>query len=361
MFRLFFILFFSNFLIFGAGYKAIPINNIQLSQENVILQFYGGIVVDKDRIIFCDSKASDFKIFDMKGKLKFVFGRKGHGPNEFSRPVIHDYSNSILVIGNLDTYRTKLYEYKKDNKCSFIFKKEFLLRGIDAKLSEDKLLYCGIRKPDPKGKIYNLFSIDLKTNKKEYLIPFELQFGDKPIDFRRKRKQGFKRTDELIIGYNTYCDIYKKDAFFIWTGNLSVMKFNFKTKKIFRFGNNSKNYLRPYLSQELKRGYEERNIKKYLNASKKMSWVTGIFVDPRFVGVIYVNYDISSSCWVAFLDFFNRDGKFINEIRLKKLYCPYNFLRFYYDKKNQVFHGASHTIDESFNDIYRVISYKFIQ
>ena len=79
------------FIVFST--QAIPGFNIKLtkkipiSQETTLLERPRAFCVTEDKLFLIpDYKAGDVKIYDSNGKLVTVFGRKGYGPGEFSKP-----------------------------------------------------------------------------------------------------------------------------------------------------------------------------------------------------------------------------------------------------------------------------------
>ena len=86
-----------------------------------------------------------------------------------------------------------------------------------------------------------------------------------------------------------------------------IIKIDLETKKWEVFSQKTKNYKQPEIRQ---RRQKESDIEtRILN----VSWVKGVFADENIFGLIYLTYDRKKSCYVPFLQTFNKDGVFQKE------------------------------------------------
>jgi hypothetical protein len=337
-----------------------------IQQKDFYIGFPRGFVVSEGKqYIVCDSRAADFKIYDSSGVPLAKFGRKGYGPDEFISPWLHDYSNNMLLFS--DTSTEKLYIYEISENLSF--KKVYQLFAtsvLDAKLMAEskQVLICRFPIPDdPKKKTY--FIVLTKTfdeKNTDYLLPFEIQLGKnaKPVDFDKLKKINPSNfPDFIILPAWKFCDYYNDDIYFVWTANLEPVRINLITKQFTFFGEKTKNYIKPYVSSDFKQSYLEMNSKKYRSFISQMSWVSKIFVDSELLGIIFSNYDKLSSRWKAFLQIYDRTGRFIREQPLQNFSNSYDQGNFFYDKKSKTLYCLS---DSSSGDIgnYYVFKYKII-
>jgi len=83
-----------------------------LLSENVILQSVASFCVTEDnQFLIVDAKAKDIKIYDKDGKLNYILGREGYGPDEFALPLFSHYNNGKFLV--LDVQQNKIFFYLK--------------------------------------------------------------------------------------------------------------------------------------------------------------------------------------------------------------------------------------------------------
>ncbi|GEM_PF-847702 len=323
----------------------------------------GLVVTEKGFIIICDSRASDFKIFNQEGKALSVFGRKGNGPDEFANPWLHDYKNGKLLIS--DTSAKKLYIYSVDKDLKFQQTKQTIVTSVlDAKLMDEKekILIARLPITDKNAdKPYVLFAIDINDDDRDYLLPYELQLGEnvKPVDFKKINSKGnpWDIPDLMILPFWIYCDYYGNDVYFIWTANLDIIKIDLTTKAHTRFSQKTEKYIKPKVSSEYKKAYIEHNSKEYGDWNTRMSWVCKVFADSDMVGIVYTNFDNKTSRWNSFLQIYDHNGAFLKEAPLENFSSTYERPDIYYDRDKKTLYCLS---EESIGTegVYTVYKYR---
>jgi 6-bladed beta-propeller len=332
------------------------INTITIDQENVILQrVIDFCVIKDDNFLFPDMKAGDIKIYDTQGKLIKVWGRKGEGPGEFIRPVSCDYNQHHLII--MDWGKRKLLIYKEIPGLHYkkINEKLILALAYDVKyINQEKILISGY-KSKSQDEEYGLYYFYHQTGKIDFLLPAHLKYG---FSSHAKYKSNFL-TKIAPIGVGGYCDNWNNNIYTSWTGNLKIIRINSDTKKISHFGLKTMNYTQPVATPRIVRLYNERSDD--LDAEmQKISYVTGIFADEGFVGITYANFKKEVEGWQTIVQFYNHNDEFLKEVILPGAIntTTYADPSFCYVKESNTLYYLARTMDEEFNDIFKILKFK---
>lgn len=328
---------------------------IPIDQSKVFLQRINKFVVTEDEYyLFPDAKAGDVKIYDSQGRLAKVFGRRGYGPLEFVAPYYCDYSNNNFIV--LDWGRCKLQSYQRVNKTDFKAVNESLVMalGYDIKyISKNRVLISGYVM-DEKENEYDLYFLDPETQKKEFILPDYLKYG---CSSKKEKDKQYPMISPLSI--DGYCDYINGVIYFVWAGDLKVLKINPASKKIEYFGKKTSQYVKPVVTSEIITKHKNRDKGVYA-LKQKMSWVTGIFADNDFVALVYSNYKAKDEGWQTILQFYTLKGDFIEEkelrgaINISSLPEPY----FYYIREKKTLYYLAWVIDPKYEDVYKVLKFK---
>ncbi len=112
-------------------------NEIKLQQINN--NYIGSVkdcFVDKNLIYIVDSKLSNVKVFNKKGQLVKVVGKKGRGPGEFQIPIAIDVDQDHLYVSDIGNGQLNIF-----NKESGDFVRAFrILDGRTIKVLPSKIL-----------------------------------------------------------------------------------------------------------------------------------------------------------------------------------------------------------------------------
>jgi len=313
-------------------------------------------VTETDRLYLIDNKAQNIKLYDNSGSFIDIARRKGFGPQEVASPTSIDYFKGKMAVGDSGKNRLLLYEVEK---AGLIESKEITATygGFDIKMFGNRL-FVSSSKSDPDGKIYGLFSIDIVTEKIDYLIPFHQCYG-----FSSYKELISKIYDQVnIIGRYCYIDADDQYAYLCWQGDLKVLAVNLQTKKVTTFGNKTKNYNKPMVTKKIQTMYKARSPELYLE-DRKFSYLTGLFIDKSFIAVLYANYRDEAPGWQTHIQIYSRNGQFIKEQELPGGINNDNYpLKvFYYSKDTDTLYFLKKTIDKALNDVYCLVKYHISQ
>jgi hypothetical protein len=331
------------------------IEEIPLQQDKILIQRAMSFCVQKEENYFLvDYKARDIKVFNKQGKFIQVWGKQGLGPLEFGKPCLLEYREPYLAI--MDLGKRKFMIYSEENNPNFSPIKEFYSpnMGTDMKLCGDKLLISG-SKADRDDKLYDLYIYNFQTGSTDFLIPLEEKYGYTSF---KQYKSRYDR-ELLALSDNSYCDLYKNFAYYVWTGDLRVIRVDLKEKKKVVFGHKTKNYTKLKMTKTMREDYLNVNMKAYLEY-RKFSFLTGIIADENFVGVFYCNFQETKPGWQNYIQFYSPEGIFLHEKELPGGVNNDNYPinPFYYSQKTKILYFLSQTIGKDLNDIYSIIKYK---
>lgn len=353
-----FIIFLSNTLLI-VGIELKLEKKIRLKEDKTtILSYISQFTINKNKeIIVPDGKMSEVKVFSSNGDLKYTIGRKGQGPGEFITPYSCFSNDNDLWISDLRGYKISKFIAKNN---VYIYKEFIRISGFctDIKVKDNVIFIAGYITGNQGA--YALYSKDLKNPRKtEYLLPNELKYGytsDKKKQFLNdwKGRKNFSSFDP-----SGYFDIYKNDIYFIWPGDLRIIKINIKDKSTKIFGHKTNNYIKPFVSRELIEANRNRDSAAIRELRKNMSYVGGVFVTTKFIGLIYRGkFDNSLDGGPVFIQFYTHGGKFLEEFRIKDVIGNVYLDRtFYYsrDKSKLYFLNRKETQDNENDYIYEIL------
>ncbi len=321
---------------------------ISLSQEKAILLNPGSFfVTETGNIYVVDRKDSNIKIFNKKGQLRKIFGRRGLGPDEFIKPMYSTYKDGFVAIEDMARQTYFIYRIDKNSglkivrKClnnflssdfCFIDKKSLFIAG--SKIGEDKewkLPY-----------IYNFVN-----ERYEYIIPIEVAYG-----YNSYSEVGSAITGSLsYIQNDFFCDINKRFLYITSMANLRVVRINRINRNVFVFGKKTKNYIKPFENREIRKAYRERNRKAIIKYINQMTNVMDIFVlNSGKVGLILVGPEKNSSGLHVFLQLYNNNGKLIKEFEIVNSKVSELFdLKYYFKKSKNLIYILEPKIVEDFD------------
>ena len=333
------------------------IGKIPLHQDKVLIQRAMSFCVqslDEEKFYLADYKAKDIKVFNKDGKFVRVWGKQGFGPLEFGKPCLIEYREPYLAVMDLGKMKFMVYSDKDDPNFSKI--KEFYSPGMgsDMKLVGDKLLMAG-NKSDSNNKLYDLYIYNFQTGAADFLIPIEEKYGYTSF---KQYKNRYDR-ELLALSDNSFCDFFEPFAYYVWAGDLRVIRVDLKDKKKTVFGHKTSNYTKLVMTKKMREDYLSFNANGYLEY-RKFSFLNGIIADENFVGVFYCNFREEKPGWQTFIQFYSPDGKFLHEKELPGGVNNDNYplKSFYYNQKTKILYFLSQTIDKDLNDVYGIIKYK---
>jgi hypothetical protein len=341
-----------------SGIQLKLIGSVELSEKNTLIEGAAHFCVTEDETFFlCDAKAADIKIFAAGGNFLRSWGRKGAGPREFFLPlIINNQGNNFAV---LDILKKKVFTFTRKGKDDLDLKDEIpvLAGAYCTALNGSRLLIAGYCIA-PGGKEYELYYRDLISNKNVYLLPVEQKYG---FDSLKEYKKAYHDQGDIVtIGIGAYCDWYGDNVYYVWEGNLRIIKINIKTGKKAVFGQKSPYYFRPEPSKVMKQAYRERNTKILDKKRERLCYIYGIFAGRDYVGLIYVTAKQKPEDTQKIkMQFYTPGGNFINEITpVGKNTLTTNF----YLKKDEdiIYFIDMKTDEEKMSEVYSLLKFKII-
>lgn len=333
------------------------IRKITLSQDNdIFIEKANSFIVTVDkRVLVIDSKAANIKIFDMTGKRVNVFGRKGMGPDEFVRPRWSTYLEPFVSI--MDYGRNMIFIYKRSGLNSFEFIHKFLNLnlGYDFCFLDDQNLLIAGDKRDNNRTLYSLYKYNFKKDKYNLILPSHVAFGYTSI------KQFMKDNNEKIsyIGAFQFFDVSDDSIFFVWTGDIKIIKIDMKTRKLTYFGNKTENFIKPTFTPAIERAFRQKDHRLIYKLRRQMSYVRNVFVSNNsHVGVVYVG-PFKDNLLKVFLLIYTTGGEFLKEVKLLNAKASNHYeIYFYFSKNDNRFYILDTETTKEFDQLYKIHEYR---
>lgn len=333
------------------------IDKIRLSQEDSLLAFPCSLFVTEDNKIFVtDFKMANFKIYSKKGKIIKVWGRKGHGPDEFLMPLYTDYYDSHFAV--LDSKKRKVFVYKRKGNEGLQFEKKMeficIASGSDISLTDNEILVAGF-KSDKNGNSYELYSKNRNNGEFRFIMPAAVKYGLDSLSEKEFLKEYRNNNEYVTIGLNGYIDWSGANVYYVWEGNLRIINSNLNTGKISFFGKQTGSYIKPKPSKKMIKAYKEMDMKIHPEERKKLTYVNKIFSNNDFAAISFTKPIKNYSAYNLFIQFYTTGGKFLQEINLNEVKVPPIL---YFMKKNNSLYLLSYEEDKDLNIEYVISEYK---
>lgn len=315
-------------------------------------------VTGDDLFIIPDQEAGNIKIYEKNKNfldLAKTIGRKGYRPGEFAEPTFCFYNDDELKFGVMDSGVRKIFIYDRIGRTEFERLKEIpcLRLGSDIQLHGEKIFVSGFKQDKDKA-TYDLYYINQTNDQITFILPSYYMYGLASVDEYKSNyhdKPGIKS-----IGISGWIDVYDDNVYFVWEGDLRILKINIESKSLTFFGEKPSYYVKPYPSKKLVKGYRKRNIDSIISEKAKMSFVRDIFVGPKYVMVIYEGPVKKNKTSNFRLQFYTLDGYFINETPIRGK--PDR--RMWLDKDSDILYSLSGKQTEKGTN-YSILKYKIIQ
>ena len=354
---LFLIFLFSTLFLNGIDLKTEKKIRLIEDKTNIISNISRFTVGKNEEIIIPDGKTSEIKVFSANGNLEYTIGRKGRGPGEFIDPYCCFINDEALWISDLRGF--KISEFKFD-KNAYKYTKDIRLSNIctDIKVKHNILFIAGYITGNQGA--YALYSKDLKNSYKiEYLLTNELKYGYTSNKKKQFLKDYRERKNFSSFNLSGYFDIYKNNIYFVWPADMRIIKINIKDKSTKIFGHKTNNYIKPFVSKELIEATRNRDSAAIRELKKNMSFIGGIFVTPKFVGLIYRGkYNNSLKGCPVFIQFYTHKGKYLEETVIKDaigdIYFDHPF-HYSQDKSKLYFLNKKEIQDNDNDNIYEIL------
>jgi len=299
------------------------IDEIKIDQKGIILSsLYGFCVSDDNKIILSDWKDGNIKVFDSKGKLLTIYGRRGFGPGEFGQVLQCDVFKNLIIAN--DNMKKSISVLKLSNNNIVEKLKSFKRRFSCSELRfKNNIILSTGWSINSNGRVFELYSFNINNPKKvNFLVPTEVVFGLSSYNDYKQKKNYFD-----IIQGRSYCDFWRNTALIIWPGNLNIVKVDLVTKKkIYLHGKKTKKYIKPYKSQKLMESIFSRNLNKVEIVFSKMSIVKKIFAAKNYFGIIYnIPVKFRENNKEHMCQIYDYSGNFISEVEIHGEYLSHYY------------------------------------
>lgn len=313
--------------------KQIPVD------EGSLLQSASFVVLEDGKLLFTDirDKNSQLKIFNEDGKLIKAWGKMGPGPEEFGGLGFPDYKSPYLAVS--DAGKRRIYIFKKLNNDEFKRIGDILAweQSGNIKIYDKSVLIWGFI-VSPQGKKYGLFMRDFNEKETRYILPIEYSYG------ARSMSEHKKVVDEVSgISAIAFFDVYDDTVFYVSDVRLKIIKVNLKFNQIEIFGQEGENF-RPVKMNKITKETLIKTRSGLEDIMTKHSFVSGIFADREFVGVIYVHREKKigdTLYYVPYVQIYDHSGKLLREQRLTSFYSEERIVPLYYQKDSRYLYLCS--------------------
>lgn len=327
-------------------------DTINLSDKVLLQSPISFCVTEDDLFLVVDFKAGDVKIYNYKGELETVLGKKGAGPNEFVQPLFCYYTNRKFILS--DVGQRKIFFYERCDNFIFERKKSIscLDSGEDFFLKENILFMSGNRISED-GKYYSFYAFNIdKNGDYKYFLPSYLKFGLSSEN--EHRTELIKKSDLATIGVKGMFDMNGGFAYYAWEGDLKVFRIDLKTGEIKTFGKKMAHFKKPYTTQKLIDSFFSRQVDIVRRERAKMSYVKQIFTSNSYVMVIYTIPSKNNEDNVYMVQFLKMDGTFVQEVVLPGKATN----TMWFDKQKSFLYTMNFEQDANLNEHMYILKYK---
>ncbi|MBN1274243.1 MAG: hypothetical protein JXB26_18425 [Candidatus Aminicenantes bacterium] len=305
--------------------------------ENEALFVSGPFVVLEDgNLLFTDIRDKDnqIKVFNENGKLIKAWGKMGPGPDEFGGLGFLDYQSPYLAV--VDGGKHRIHVFENLNNCEFKMIGGFLSweQFGHMKIWNKNVLIHG-HIVSPKGKEYMLFMRNFEGKKTRYILPLKHRYGA-----RSMREQ--KKIEEQVSGFLflAFLDVCQDKVYCVHEARLRLAKIDLKTNKIEFIGKEPKNFRALSMNKKTKIALKNPQTDKEVAEEilTQYSFVSGIFTDKDFVGVLYVNREkkINNELFFTpYIQIYDHSGELLHEQPLASFYSEERFTPLFYEKNKR--------------------------
>jgi hypothetical protein len=329
----------------------IPKNEDLSKTLTLPLAFY---VTGDGVFIIPDYEAGNIKVYEEVGgflELVNTIGRKGFGVGDLQEPKYGFYDETESELGVIDYGLRKIFIYERVDRMKFICVQEFpcLRLGYDIQLAKKDIVLVSGAKIGQDGKSYGLYCVALKNDYQAMpLLPLYKNFG-----FASDKEYKKQMKDISKIGTKSWFDIYEDNIYFVWEGDLRILKLNIEGGEPTYFGKKTSNYTKPSASEELKSALIKEDYTLIQNEKSKMSFVRNIFVTSKYVLLVYEGPGKQDFT----LQFYTLDGDYLNEIALPSTNEGQPDSRLVFDKNRGILYSLSSEVDKHGEHFY-ILKYK---
>ena len=284
-----------------------------LNQEKEPIGNVWSIAVDeKENIYIPDMSFGNIKIYNNKGKLIKIFGKKGAGPGEFVKPIRIDVNDKYICVQDLGLFRYIIFDRNFKEIARFFY----LISGSDNFVLSGNKLVANAYFRGEKGREFKGVILDFKGKVQKTLFPIKYPKSD-----------AWNR----IINLDALLDVSKDGEIFVAkTSKVEIFKFDKQGSLIKKFGKNPSYFIPVRRTKDfddmLRWGRAPQGIEAGERWYTSFSWVSGIFALEDLLGIAIRKFNKNSKKWECYLQFYDFNGNLIEEkIKLKEVgYSSYN-------------------------------------
>ncbi|GEM_PF-1175716 len=285
----------------------------------------GDIEVYKKDIWITDRAFANIKVYNKKGELIKILGRKGSGPGEFLSPNFIEIEENRIFIQDMGHLKYVIL----DNEFNEIKRFFFLMGAQPFVIYKNKLINYEYYR-DESVKEFNGVIIDIS--------------GKRPKIIKKLMPIKYPKNDawNRIISMIGFVDISRKrkEIYFVKQNKVKIYKFDIEGNFIKSFGKNPPYFIPCRRTKDfdiyLKWGRAPKGIQAVRKWRKSFSWVCSIFVLEKFLGIVIKNYNNKIKKWEYYCEFYDFEGNFLDGGRkLKEVGTLFSPERFIIDSNNK--------------------------
>lgn len=288
---------FGFFVIYLHGVYRQPIQlseRIKVAPEVKLLAPPSSFCVTKDGLVLIPDRSGKVKVLKKAGNLLKLAEEFGNGKESFTEPRYCFYNQDGSNVGILDYGVRKVYIFNKTGKGqdqlefkllnSFFYNKNKDIYDIKFSGDSSQCIISGYVTDNDK-RPFDLYGINIKTGQIDYLLFSPDKYG--MPTYEAYVDAYFRKQTLPAIGTKGFFDAQGEDLFYIWEGNLRIIKFNLRSKTITQiFGQETSHYVKPDGSR-LSEPYIKGDFKTTWELQKSYSYVRNIFATSNHVFVVY--------------------------------------------------------------------------
>jgi hypothetical protein len=328
----------------ASGWKFRFVGQIELAGKGDLIGSLGLIAMTDDGwILITDPKDTNIKLFDPAGEYVKSWGRKGQGPGEFQYVGTMDYRKPFLTVADAGR-GVQIFERKAKDDFRLVSHETSVpvtdprrrIISYHDKMIIDEVAWDKNKTP------YHLFLKSVASSEIIYVMPWAVRYGmNEGSDFMQKH---IAYARELGLGMS-YLDLVGDDVFYVWEGELRILKINLKSKTWTSFGKETKNFVRPKLTGSTSVRPSER----------KFSHIWGLFADKEKVLLYYANPNPDEKRLKVFFQIYDLNGTFLAELSFTDSAELIDIMRCVYHKESGTLLIPGTIINETGTQISHVI------
>jgi hypothetical protein len=304
-------------------------------------------VLEDGNLLFTDirDKNNQIKVFNEDGKLIKAWGKMGPGPDEFGGLGFLDYQSPYLAVADAGRHRIHIFEKLHNYESKKVG--EFLAWELSSniKIYDKNVLICGYI-VSRRGKKYMLFMRDFNGKETKYILPLENHYG-------ARSTSEYEKIQEEVSGLSAlaFLDVYQDTVFYVSDVRLRIAKIDLRSEKIEFIGKKPKNFRALAMNKKTRNALLDPQTGREVvdDIYARFSFVSGIFADKDFVGVLYVNREkkINNELFFApYIQIYDHSGKLLHGQPLAPFFSEERSTPLFYQKDKRHLYLLSIISDE---------------